>query len=131
MVKFQMIILICFLLIIPLNTIQRYNISNESVARVEVQNQNRKLIMTPNLKSNTVIDPDLSFDHMIINMAEGEPGKSESDKPNENNVQQHADELQALEDMTLNPNVNIDHLVEEASSGMILIFKFLEIRIQT
>ena len=49
-------------------------------------------------------------------MAEGESGKNDQ-KQEENSVSHDpVDELQEIENMVLNPNINVENLVEEASN---------------
>ena len=50
-------------------------------------------------------------------MAEGDFGGSESQNGKKDDSQDHDDAVQELQDMTLNPNINIETLVEEASNG--------------
>lgn len=50
-------------------------------------------------------------------MAEGESEKNDQ-KQEENSVSHDpVDELQEIENMVLNPNINVENLVEEASNG--------------
>ena len=63
-------------------------------------------------------------------MAEGESGKN--DQKEENSVSHDPiDELQEIENMVLNPNINVENLVEEASNGtviyLIFYWAFLEV----
>ena len=53
-------------------------------------------------------------------MAEGESGKNDQ-KQEENSVSHDpVDELQEIENMVLNPNINVENLVEEASNGTVI-----------
>jgi hypothetical protein len=53
-------------------------------------------------------------------MAEGESEKNDQ-KQEENSVSHDlVDELQEIENMVLNPNINVENLVEEASNGTVI-----------
>ena len=57
-------------------------------------------------------------------MAEGESGKNDQ-KQEENSVSHDlVDELQEIENMVLNPNINVENLVEEASNGTVIYLIF-------
>ena len=57
-------------------------------------------------------------------MAEGESGKNDQ-KQEENSVSHDlVDELQEIENMVLNPNINVENLVEEASNGTVIYIIF-------